>query len=284
MSSNIIFEKIETCKRICGIYKIVNVRTGDLYVGQSVHMNKRWIRHQSNLRLGRHFGKLLQADYDKYGPDAFQCIVIEECSREDLTDLETYWFDTLHPRYNLMRPTDSGMLGKKQTAEHIAKRVASFRGYKMSDETKEKLRRANLGKKRPRNGKPFSEAEKAHHIALSESRRGQPSHNKGKTLSSETREKLRQANLGKHHTEEAKANMRGKHPSEETLAKMSAAQKGRSPSEETRRKISEAQKGEKGNNYGKPAYNRGVPHTEETRAKLREAHRRRRELKASQNS
>lgn len=37
------------------------------------------------------------------------------------------------------------------------------------------------------------------------------------------------------------------------------------------KKISEAQKGEKGNMYGKPAHNKGIPMSEEQKAKLREA-------------
>ena len=55
-------------------------------------------------------------------------------------------------------------------------------------------------------------------------------HNKGKSLSEETRNKMSESR-------------KGKHPSEETKKKLSEAKKGKAKSEEIKKKMSEAQKG-----------------------------------------
>lgn len=87
-------------------------------------------------------------------------------------------------------------------------------------------------------------------IKMSNAKKGKPSPNKGKHLSEETKEKLRQANLGKHHSEETKRKCseanKGRIFSSETKKKISEAKKGHIVSEETRRKISENCNGNRG--------------------------------------
>jgi group I intron endonuclease len=91
-------------------------------------------------------------------------------------------------------------------------------GRIVSDETREKMARAQRGKKGP----PQSE----------ETRRKKSEANKGRSHSAETREKLRQGRLGKKHSEESKR-------------KMSEVKRGRQRgplSEERKRKISDARR------------------------------------------
>ena len=52
-----------------GIYVIRNLVNDKLYVGKSVHIENRWLEHQSDLRNGRHANIHLQRAHDKYGPD-----------------------------------------------------------------------------------------------------------------------------------------------------------------------------------------------------------------------
>lgn len=123
---------------------------------------------------------------------------------------------------------------------------------------------------------------------------------KGKTVSKETREKLSKscagrtsAFKGKTHSAEAKQKLsaarKGKITSPETVAKILDSRKHYRHSEETKQKIGQSQKGKtvvvseksrkkmsdakKGKTptwlVGKPAHNRGVPHSAETVAKLR---------------
>lgn len=112
----------------------------------------------------------------------------------------------------------------------------------MSEETRENIRQAKLGK-------PHTEA----------SRDKMSASHKGRTLSEETKTKMSAARKGQG---------TGRHHSEETRAKMSAAKKGRPGrplSEETKAKISAARKSRSTR-----------PHSEETRAKMSLAQKNRR--------
>lgn len=123
---------------------------------------------------------------------------------------------------------------------------------------------------------------------------------KGKTVSKETRDKLSKscqgresAFKGKTHSEESKKKLstahKGKIISPETVAKILESRKDYKHSEETKRKIGQSQIGKvvviseetkkkiseslkgRSNTWlkGKPAHNRGIPHTEETVKKLK---------------
>lgn len=79
-----------------GIYSIVNIVTGQLYVGSSYQMDRRKSNHFSNLRNNCHLNKQLQRDFNKYGAFAFEFKVIERVN--DITSLlerEQYWIDEL---------------------------------------------------------------------------------------------------------------------------------------------------------------------------------------------
>ena len=95
-------------------------------------------------------------------------------------------------------------------------------------------------------------------------------------------------NRGRKHTEEHRRKnseghkglpsaMKGKHHSEETKRKLSENHRGknnywygRKHSEETKRKLSVSKIGLKNPRYGKPAPNRGIPLSNETKQKLSE--------------
>ena len=59
-----------------GIYKITNDRTGEVYVGQSYNIEKRWEQHKEELKNGTHHNSGLQEDY--YKGDTFSYEIIEE--------------------------------------------------------------------------------------------------------------------------------------------------------------------------------------------------------------
>jgi hypothetical protein len=112
-----------------------------------------------------------------------------------------------------------------------------------------------------------------------ETRRKLRSANMGKQLSDETKRKIGDASKGREHTKETKRKISGsqigennsfygKSHSHLTKQKIAAANKNKFVSEETRIKMSEAQKGDKHHNYGKPAYNKGRPMSEEQKKKI----------------
>ena len=66
-----------------GIYKIENLINGKVYIGQSIHIERRWQEHcqPSSRSL---VGKAIQ----KYGKERFTFQILEECAEEQLDEIE----------------------------------------------------------------------------------------------------------------------------------------------------------------------------------------------------
>ena len=81
-------------KKITGIYKITNLKNNKIYIGQAVDIAERWRQHLKRA-LGaepRTSNKLYPAMYED-GPYNFTWQIVEECSKETLTEKEKYWID-----------------------------------------------------------------------------------------------------------------------------------------------------------------------------------------------
>lgn len=121
------------CNSKPGIYKIINTLSNKVYVGCASNIRTRWNGHLYDLRKEKHPNTYLQKAWSKYGESNFRFEIIESCDITDLYVREHYWVNILDclnrsKGYNL-RPTDT--LG---CSTH-------------SEETKEKIRLANKGKK-----------------------------------------------------------------------------------------------------------------------------------------
>ncbi len=84
-----------------GIYKITNKINNKAYIGQSVDIQRRWTQHKSN--IGKNTNPMY-LDFKKYGLDNFSFEILEECSIEQLDNLEIYWiskYNTFYDGYNL---------------------------------------------------------------------------------------------------------------------------------------------------------------------------------------
>lgn len=167
-------------ERICGIYGILNIKTGKWYVGQAVDVGRRWERHLRELKYQHHHNAILQRSYDKYGPYAFSFFLLEECAAEKLGEREIFWIekkDSFNSGYNLNKGGDGGNLG-----------------WKMPDSVKRKIAFANSGERSFWWGKKQTEsANKKRRQALL----GPKNHNYGKKFSEETRRKLSEAHRGR---------------------------------------------------------------------------------------
>lgn len=71
-----------------GIYKIENLINHKIYIGQSVHIERRWKEHC------RHYKQSIISDaIKKYGEDNFSFQVIEECPEDKLDEREMFYIN-----------------------------------------------------------------------------------------------------------------------------------------------------------------------------------------------
>ncbi len=147
------------------IYTIRNLLDGTQYIGSTIHLSVRWAKHKRDLRKAAHDALSgqperqhhknlhLQRAWVRDGEDAFVFEVMEECPPDLLREREQYYLDTATtPLYNIARDTAAPMRGRKQTPEHIAKRIAAVTpqnvGRQASAETRAKLSAVHRGRKR----------------------------------------------------------------------------------------------------------------------------------------
>lgn len=146
-----------------GIYKITNIITNKVYIGQSRDMTKRWSRHrrflQSNDVLT--FKSKLYNSIKKYGIENHKFEVVLKCNIEDLNYYERCFqeiYNTVECGLNCTytaTETKPKVYSEEERLK-MSNRMKEFykngwvhpmTGRKMSDETKEILRQKNLGKK-----------------------------------------------------------------------------------------------------------------------------------------
>ena len=182
------------------IYKITNLVNGKMYIGK--HKTK-------NLDDGyMGSGHLIKRALQKYGANNFRkewlmfCEDEEEMNYMELVYVDETWV-LRNDTYNLTLGGNGGLI----EGQHSPRK-----GVHISEETRMKLRKANIGKK----------------------------------LSQETKKKISISHKGKHFSQEHNEKIRnwhiGRKASQELRDKLSKAHIGKKLSMRTRRKMSEAQK------------------------------------------
>lgn len=245
----------QDCKK-SGIYIIEHLPTGRKYVGSAKRFITRWRIHLSQLNRGTHHSKYLQRVWNKYPEDQFNIYILEIVDNlDDLLSWEQATFDLFSPVFNVCQFAGN-TLGYKMTPEQTDKWRESRKGYIPTEETRALKSKINkeLGIAPPSwKGKKHSFETL---LKMSEAQ-------KGKIISVETLEKLRLSHLGIKQSEEtiAKrvAKITGKKRTPEQVARLAAANTGKTRTEEQKQAQSERMTGVK----------RG-PHSEETKAKMRE--------------
>jgi len=223
-------------QKLSGIYRIKNLETGAMYIGQtSETFARRWSKHRCTLKAGRHENEHLQRSYNKHGKDAFEYKILEVIPQGDMADKE--FSDYLNEREIILIAEHDAFENGYNFTEGGCGRMGYT--FTMSEEQKTKLSEAHMGKKhstearakmsRARTGKTFSAEHKA---KLSAALAGN-TRTLGHKHTPEHKAKISAAKMGKSTALKGKpwsAARRAKgNPkrSAETRAKMSAAQKGK---------------------------------------------------------
>jgi group I intron endonuclease len=230
---------VDTPLHCSGVYAIVSLACGRMYIGSTVAFGTRWRWHRNELRRGRHGTPKLQGAWSLYGEGNFSFAILEIVpDRAKLFAREQYWLDFLETAdYGLNTLHIVDQL-PQWTAERRAAMSVKRMGHPVSAETREKLRQANLGKK------THSIESKARLRAL----------NLGKKMPPNAIARTAASWTGKKHSPESREKMsmttkmmfaagyqhpwKGRKHSPETIAKL----KGRKVSPETRAKVSRARK------------------------------------------
>lgn len=81
-------------KTVCGIYKITNKATGEVYIGQSVNVAQRWKQHiKCGLGIDASSTNKLYNIMQRTGVWNFTFEILEECSRDKLNEKERFWIN-----------------------------------------------------------------------------------------------------------------------------------------------------------------------------------------------
>lgn len=87
-----------------GIYKITNNINNHCYIGQSIHIEKRFLEHKNKYNWAREKNKPLYLAFQKYGLENFTFEIIEECESNQLNQKEQYWiqyYNSFNNGYNV---------------------------------------------------------------------------------------------------------------------------------------------------------------------------------------
>lgn len=190
-----------------------------IYIGQTNNKNARWANHRSKLRRGIHDNFHLQRSWNKYGEKAFSFSVVETANLDQLSALEQLHLDRALATFRCFNKAPIADPPRGWLHDDRVKQSARERstGVVPSELTRQRMSAAQ------RNRQPLSPEAKTRMAAKISAT------HKGKSVSRETREKIRAAKLGVAQ-------------SPESNAKRAATQLGQRRGEAFAKKCSEAKK------------------------------------------
>jgi group I intron endonuclease len=109
-----------------GVYQILCVPTGKVYVGSASNLRIRWREHRWTLNRGTHHSQYLQRAWNKYGETEFVFSVLELVPPELLLEAEQQWINATH-----CYERDCGF--------NICPTAGSVLGIKRSDATRQRM-------------------------------------------------------------------------------------------------------------------------------------------------
>lgn len=79
--------------RLSGVYQILCIPTGKIYIGSTVNLRERWSGHRCSLRRGKHQNIFLQRAWNKYGEACFEFSILKFVEASGLLPAEQAWID-----------------------------------------------------------------------------------------------------------------------------------------------------------------------------------------------
>lgn len=136
-----------------GIYKILNLVNGKIYIGSAVDFQRRFARHKRLLGAKKHPNCYLQNAWDKHWSCSFEFSILQYVeNKSELIQNEQIWLDWFkcyerEISYNICRIADN-RTGILHLAEAKAKMSATHKGRVKSSEWQAKITASITGKKR----------------------------------------------------------------------------------------------------------------------------------------
>lgn len=127
---------------LSGIYKITHTDSGKFYIGSSINLPDRWMRHRKDLKAGRHHSLYLQRTWDKYGPSRLEFSVLCYCEPGFLVEQEERFLIHLVPPYNMCPHANSNrgrIVSDKEKADR--REYAKLHGIRPPESTYAKKRK-----------------------------------------------------------------------------------------------------------------------------------------------
>src|SRR5574344_289754 len=139
-----------------GVYKILNIKNGKIYIGSTITSFKgRFREHFNKLRCNKHLNGHLQGAYNKYGEDCLEVSILYfGRDIDDIRNKEQEYIDTL----NVCNPEVGYNLDpdvyRKIRSENTNKRISETLKRKYASGEIISIRHKNVykGKKRPEHG------------------------------------------------------------------------------------------------------------------------------------
>lgn len=109
-----------------GIYKIQNILTNQIYIGQSTDIMSRW-QQETSVAFNpnkKEYNYPLSQDFRKFGIKNFTFEILEECVVEQLNEKERYWidyYDSYQNGYNQNKGGGGSLLTLENKEQIIAK-------------------------------------------------------------------------------------------------------------------------------------------------------------------
>ena len=152
--------------KVSGIYCLFNKVNEKRYVGKATNIDFRIKVHLKDLTNNSHYNEHLQNSWNKYGGDSFECLILEFCDKELLSDREIFYIKKYNSKdqnfgYNKTKGgegTSGYVYTESQREKRSGKNNPMFGkfgeshpafGYKQLEEVKEKLRILKTGVPRP---------------------------------------------------------------------------------------------------------------------------------------